>query len=112
MTGNYDALRADDPAWFTEGFVSAARAERGSKLHAGVVHPLGARFLSMSPLCLRYRKRDGARLRPHEDGRYPMLVGCLRRAFGDYVTGVRPHGLPLCRHCVAVWRADQEAVTT
>lgn len=99
----------DDPNWFTEGFVSGARAEYGSKIHAGVVHPIPEMrgCLTMSPLCLRYRKRDGSRLAAHEQGRYPLLVGCLRRAFGDYVTGKRPHGLPLCEHCVAVWRTDQ-----
>jgi hypothetical protein len=100
----------DDDAWYVDGNIVGARAEHGHQIHAGRVNTLGARFYSMSPLCLRYRKRNGGRLARHECGHHPMLVCSTRRAFADYVE-VRDHwrGLPLCRHCVAVFLDDREA---
>jgi hypothetical protein len=109
LGGLLPSVPLDDDTWYVDGNIVGARAEYGHRIHAGRVNVLSARLYSMSPLCLRYRKRDGQMLARHERGHYPMLVGSTRRAFADYVAvRDRWRGLPLCRHCIAVFLADQE----
>ncbi|MGE4164201.1 MAG: hypothetical protein AB7G23_20965 [Vicinamibacterales bacterium] len=94
----------DDMSWYIDGNIVGARAEYGNLIHAGQVNVISDRLFSMSPLCFRYRKRNGERLAAHERGRYPMLVGSTRRPFREYVgAGDDRIGLPLCRYCVAVF---------
>lgn len=109
LGGLLQPIPLDDDSWYVDGNIVGARAERDRRIHAGHVNVLGPRLYSMSPLCLRYRKRDGQRLARHERGHHPMLVSSTRRAFADYVA-VRDQwrGLPLCRHCIAVFLAGQE----
>ena len=109
--GLLPSIPLDDMSWYVDGVVVGARAAFGHSIHAGRVNVLSPRAYSMSPLCPRYRKRDGAMLARHVRGHYPILVGSTRRPFADYVA-VREQwrGLPLCRHCIAVFLTDQEPV--
>ena len=92
-----------DPAWWRhDGAVVAALGEGGGQtVHAGRINWFG-RLFSMTPLCLDYRKADGAPLAKHERGDYPTLARNLGRPFDEYRRGVRRTARRLCPHCLAV----------
>lgn len=78
-------------------------------VHAGLVNmaeDFAPGAFSMFPMCRLYRKLNGEPLAKHERYGTPQLTRPFTKFFADVRDDREPHG-PLCKHCVAVFDAQQ-----